>query len=230
MDLFGSHYPENRRNRCATCGFLSLRVPHFGDTKPPVEVLRENRDSGELFNFHGGSAQPRCFIDAADPRLFDEIQSEAASSSNEHYRQQAQLVINRERDGSAWFPWQPGFSPKEHLEKYQMLQLEQARRESDERLAASNAVIAQSLARSMELTAQAAQANAAALASSERIQKDSLDVAKESKDVSKESHDYAVRWTRVFVLFAVLSFVIALLTLLAQVFYPNGIAVPTVTL
>jgi ElaB/YqjD/DUF883 family membrane-anchored ribosome-binding protein len=44
-------------------------------------------------------------------------------------------IINRDRGCPEWYPYTPGFSPKEHLEELRMRQLEEDRRKHDLELA-----------------------------------------------------------------------------------------------
>jgi hypothetical protein len=90
-----------------------------------------------------------------------------------------------------WTPWTPGFSPKDHAEALRVLQIEQERRDHDLRLA--------------ELT--------------HRVQEDSLKIARATERTAKLSHDFTRRWTLVFAVFAILTFVM-------QAFYPDGIGIP----
>lgn len=52
------------------------------------------------------------------------------------------MVFERDRDCPKWYPWTPGFSPKEHLEDSRANQLERDRRRFELRLTVGLAVVA----------------------------------------------------------------------------------------
>jgi hypothetical protein len=91
-------------------------------------------------------------------------------------------VIRRDRQCPGWFPYQPGLTPREHVERLHVLELERDRAALQERLAA------------MERDSRQ---------SSEKIQADSLEIA-------KAVETFTTRWTyAAFILAAIGVFLVA---------------------
>lgn len=111
-------------------------------------------------------------------------------------------IIARDRQCPKWFAYQPGLSPRAHVERFHVLQLEAQRREHDLRLA---------------------QLEAESRRSSEQIQRDSLDIAKATReasdatrqaseairDTARQSGDFQERWTRYAMFLGALAVVLA---------------------
>lgn len=186
MDYAGMPEYGDRKNRCATCGFLALRAPGTNKIEEADAVAREGH-IGWQYN------RPDCAVMATN--LYREV---AGSRSKEEMRQlpQAQLwaeikdVLEKERDGAHWFPWRPHFPAQWHLERRDMLQLEQSRREHELRL------------REMEAESRK---------SAEKIQADSLDIARALKEASERTERFTTRWTyAAFIVGALALFFVAL--------------------
>ncbi|CAN5802607.1 hypothetical protein BH20CHL5_BH20CHL5_05290 [soil metagenome] len=198
---------------CASCGFLANQST---DPAYPMseEVPSGQRWSGEGFDKLRTNHPSRvaCYINKAQLDIDAITLYPQEADSPEGRGTAVKRVLDFDRRCRYWFSWQDGFSPKEHVEWQRMLELEQRRAESEERIAAQNARIQEA---GLEITRQLAASeasNAASLATSERIQVRALGVA-------EESHSHNRRWTIVFVIFAIASFV-------AQAFYPGGIDGP----
>jgi hypothetical protein len=114
---------EAQKGRCVSCGFLAT----YGDRWH--EVSNRERRSGRFIVQDGMQAwsQVTCFRNAAD--LASEMESSNPSAPN------VIAVIGRDRNCPEWFPYTPDRSPKEHLEKLEMIQLEHERKEHDLELA-----------------------------------------------------------------------------------------------
>lgn len=206
MDGF-SGLPDygDRKNRCATCGFFALRVPGTSQTVEADGTAREGTISWP-------HARPECFVGATN--LYREV---AGDRDRVALRQTpvAQLhaeikaVVEKERDGEHWLPWRPHFAPAWHVERRDMLQLEQSRRDHDLRL------------KQMEVDARR---------SSEQIQRDSLEIGKTTQATmeglreiaaraeasDKKTDDFMRNWTKT----AALVGTIALLGFALQYMFP----------
>jgi hypothetical protein len=141
FETAAARWPETR-NRCVSCGFLGKhRFSWF-------EVTLEERALGSLAK---ANAEPRvvpgCIRGVADLarerdgnlaalRENGEPVADAEGNVNVRAERQALLeVLNLDRRCSDWYPYTPGFSPKEHLEELRMAQLEQERRDHELALA-----------------------------------------------------------------------------------------------
>jgi hypothetical protein len=96
-------------------------------------------------------------------------------------------AIVRDRRCARWFEYQPSRSPKEHLERFEMLQLEKDRADLQVRLA------------DMEREARR---------SSEKIQADSLEIGKTLASVATSTDRFQRRWARAAVGLAVAALIV----------------------
>jgi hypothetical protein len=122
-ELAANSYPTEQRQRCVSCGFLS-RFDIGGDSQLH-DVGAWTRANGD---FRGSI--PACFRQKAD--LFREMREEQQKRTEDgaytHPTVAGGLVLNLERNCDRWYPFQPGLSPKDHLDQMLMIQIEQARR------------------------------------------------------------------------------------------------------
>jgi len=147
--------PTADEGRCVSCGFLAV-ADFEGTTSAPVG--RRGRESGTL-----PSLLLHCFVQAQPIR--EELRLALPGKTTE---EAVLSVLGRPRNCSDWYRYQPGFSPKEHLEDARMMRIEEMRRAHD---------------------LQLAQMQADARASSERIQANSLEIAKAIKASSEAVAD-----------------------------------------
>jgi hypothetical protein len=199
--------------RCIDCGFLAGM--EFGQAKDRhFEVSPADRAKGAFYfgprNFpnsvpvcyRGAAELPEEIIAAVDePWLTSrhQLPDLTLDQRQRDHRDKATVeVISRDRDCDKWTPYIQNRDPAQHYEELRMLQLAQQQRESEERIAKLNLQIANAVAKSSE--------------SSERIGEQSLEVA-------RLSHAHNRKWTIIFAIFAIATFV-------AQAFYPDGIDVP----
>jgi hypothetical protein len=123
------------RGKCVTCGFLANRVRPSGVAGEDFrEISNDQRDTCEIITFASGRTETTffeltCFVAEVD--LEKEINL-SLSPGEETTIQAIYDVLHNERDCPAWFPYQPSFGPKWHLEQKQMRDLED-RREHFER-------------------------------------------------------------------------------------------------
>ena len=106
-----------------------------GATLPTVhyEVHEEDRGAwGGAVWLEGQSVDtlPACFVRAFN--ITDEVVQLGSPIT-----QSVKTVIDKDRACRKWYPWTPGFSPQQHLEEMKMLDLEQRRREFEEKMEAS---------------------------------------------------------------------------------------------
>src|SRR5712692_9293830 len=116
-------HPDSEHGRCVSCGFLATHGDRWH------EVTEDERKSGDIVKQDGmrAWARPVCFVSAAD--LPVELGPGDPSAAKVLY------VIGKDRKCPKWFEYVPDFSPKEHFEKRQMMDLEAERRKHDLELA-----------------------------------------------------------------------------------------------
>jgi hypothetical protein len=101
-----------------------------------TRVEESHGQSGQLWThvadtFTGPiQTEPACFRRVAAIR--DEVQE--ISGNQNDLRAAAKQVCEKDRGCQSWYPYTPGFTPKEHLEELQMGLLENARRDFELRL------------------------------------------------------------------------------------------------
>jgi hypothetical protein len=197
-----ARYPGNQ-NRCVSCGF-------FGKHKIDwLEVSLEERATGVLRTAEAGwFTQPACIRGAADlaeergknlaERQAGQSLADAERNANMAGVRESLLdVLNFDRECPEWYPYTPGFSPKEHVEQLQMMQLEADRRTHELQLA--------------KLRAEADQRAA------EAAQR-SVEISTKLHEVSKETARFTTHWTYVAVALAGA----ALLVILANYLFPDA--------
>ena len=107
-------------------------IRNFGEPPQPLEELYEGeRDHGYLLD-PLRTRLPVCVRGTFD--LGMELQ-EAGGGVISEDPADVRAVLHRDRQCPDWFPYQPGLSPEKHLDQMFMIQMEQARREHDRRLA-----------------------------------------------------------------------------------------------
>jgi hypothetical protein len=138
-ELAAARYPATQ-NRCVSCGFFGK---HKGDW---FEASLEERTTGHLHTATTGwFTEPACIRGAAN------LAQEQADSSNAQLAGRPPVddegnptlssrdalldVLNLDRRCPEWYPFTPGFSPKEHVEQLLMMQLEEDRRKHEVSLA-----------------------------------------------------------------------------------------------
>jgi len=159
--------------QCATCGFLEAGDVIHGNGRPAT--MREREDGSVGLHF-------RCFRQAQP--IHEELRAELSkpSSNGVPYQVAALEVIRRDRWCDRWFKFEPGSSLKDHLDWLHMLQLDEARREHELRLAGMEAESRKS---------------------AEKIQADSLEIAKALKTTTEATGRFNTKWTRIAVAIAV---------------------------
>ncbi len=126
-------------NECATCGFLAKRPTPSARVPPPYsyEVSLEERDQGALYahipDTLKGSVPtlPGCYKRAAD---IDREIADRIKESNGSKKEATVWVVQKNRECKSWFPYTEGFSPKEHAEEEQTVQIEQLRQDFTQQL------------------------------------------------------------------------------------------------
>jgi len=129
-------YGEQDKGKCLTCGFLakhtSVAPGHYAPSPRYYEIEVDERQRGACFYYHIEpgrplTTEPACIKHAAI--LSNELASELERLRTEAYTLEAKsqatrenaafnVVSNDQRSCKHWYPYWPGFSPKEHLEMY----------------------------------------------------------------------------------------------------------------
>ena len=150
---------DESRGRCVSCGFLATHGIHDATLH---EVGLTGRETGRI----GGSGL-HCFRQAAP--LLQEIRDATVEPNGRRIQTEEVIVsvLRRDRNCSKWCLYESGQSAEKHLERLQMIQLEEERKAHDLRLAA------------MERDSRQ---------SAEKIQADSLEIAKAVKG-------FTTKWT-----------------------------------
>jgi hypothetical protein len=192
--------------RCISCGYLCKRIDLL--TSTIYEASVEDRNN---FNFLSHPESPRqtkiwCF--AYKEPLYEEF--ERLKKLYDRKRDSAQIcgqIVMRDTRCERWFPYKPFMSPKEHYERFQMMQLEQERRNFERRMEHDRRKFEQRMdkdRREFDL----------------KLFKISQEVQKNSKNIVEKSDRFNRRVTFWIIILAVLE---VLGTLLALIF-PNGFA------
>jgi hypothetical protein len=148
---------------------------------------------------------PACIVGAADLEQEFRVAYQAAvaewKASGETYggdltsdQRVGAQVIERDRACLKWFPYQPGLGPREHVEAFRVIQIEEQRKAHDLQLAG------------IEVESRRV---------SEQIQRDSLEIAKATKatmdglqGIATKTDDFQTTWTRWAVAIAIGALVI----------------------
>jgi hypothetical protein len=133
---------DNSKGQCNSCGFFGKHRWSW------YEVTLEERDRGFFVTANAEpNVEPGCFRGAADleKERHDNLQKRADGEpladdeGNVNFAPELAAlrdVLEFDRKCPDWYPYSPGFSPKEHLEELRMMQLEADRRGHDKRLEA----------------------------------------------------------------------------------------------
>jgi hypothetical protein len=133
---------EQDKGRCVSCGFIGRHAFEW------FEVSQGERDTGNLYTATRGGISTKlgCIRNAANLaqergeklaiRLAGKsiVDAEGIVDVAAEY-EALRDVLNTDRQCSEWYPYTQGFSPKEHVEQLQMMQLEEDRRQHDLALA-----------------------------------------------------------------------------------------------
>ena len=123
-------FDDYGKGQCINCGFLGKRMrnPHFSECREATPWERAEGhigDKGESDRY-----MPWCFINKAHlARETSELVDDRPIT------EKVGQVITRPRDCDGWYPWTEGLDPKEHYEEHKMRQLEESRRQFEQRLA-----------------------------------------------------------------------------------------------
>jgi hypothetical protein len=122
-------YPPDQRRRCKTCGYLAQRLT-ISAFEPALREVNEKQRSawgGEIVipGQSTAATTPTCYV-----RAFN-LEAEYDSGNS---AEMVKRMFDKDRNCPKWYPYIPGFSPKEHLERYQAAQAEQERRQFAARL------------------------------------------------------------------------------------------------
>jgi hypothetical protein len=139
-------YAEEEKGRCRSCGFLSKHSTYRKSPAPrfyEIEQYERQTESHELLFRYPVDVAARvlevyvevvCFVQAAD---LNEPLREIGPVQEGNWPERVRIakeIINFDRHCPAWYPYDPGFSPREHYEVYQMQRLESDRRAFETRL------------------------------------------------------------------------------------------------
>jgi hypothetical protein len=113
-------------NRCISCGLLCKRLADHTDVT--FEATVEDRNTGTLYTRTPTQQATKiwCFVYEKD--LYSEYTIRCESSKNPDYSDVCKTIIMQDIECPKWFPYRPFMSPKEHFERFLMMQLEQERR------------------------------------------------------------------------------------------------------
>jgi hypothetical protein len=209
MDSFGTEtYGDEDRGRCRTCGFfgrVEITGASWHEATPPYRrkwwpLGERGPDGNQMYLW------PGCVVGAFDLQaeafaLQERVGAKYAAAKEAGEPQPTDdaielvttEIIDRDRQCAKWFPYQPGLGPREHVERFHVLQLEQQRQAHELRVA--------------EIEAGARQ-------SSEKIQADSLEIAKALHKATEATGRFTTKWTYIAVSFAVVGVVLVGLTYL----------------
>jgi hypothetical protein len=129
-------YSDDEKGICRTCGFFAKHPVNGSSVATPsyYEIEPDQRESGKVWSHRPDltgsplSTEPACFDRAAD------LRSEASELIQLGNDGTAKEVCNKDRACEHWYPYSPGFSPKEHMEDLKLKALEQDRREFELKL------------------------------------------------------------------------------------------------
>lgn len=136
-------YPKEDEGKCLTCGFLARHTHvapgYYAPLPRYYEVELEERQRGAYFYYHIEPSrpldtEPACIKHAANlaNELAAEIKRLVATAHTLEAKQSAtretaaiNIVGDAQRCCEHWYPYSPGFSPKEHLEQKMYKQFEE---------------------------------------------------------------------------------------------------------
>lgn len=204
-------YSEAEKGRCRSCGFLSKHSTYRRSPAPRFyEIERRERETinhEELFRYPIDVAarvlevyvEIVCFVHAAD---LNAPLREIGPIQDQNWPERVRIareIIDFDRRCPAWYPYDPGFSPREHYEKYRMQRLEHDRREFEMRL--------------FEMGQDAQRMGIKVAEDSKAIVSDLKEIARSNDDFVRSSERSTRRITILVVLLAVAQTVGTLLTL-----------------
>jgi hypothetical protein len=121
-------YKETERGKCETCGFFS-KYGHGYDAPTPrfYEVeIRDRTDTNHIFSYFTPARHFACEIACFEHKV--NFMREINRLHDQGQRDAKLLeMVRQDRHCEAWYPYRPGFSPKEHYEELQMQRLEEHR-------------------------------------------------------------------------------------------------------
>lgn len=192
-------YTEEEKGRCRSCGFLSKHSTYRRSPVPRFyEIEKHERETTEhdvLFRYPADLAsrvleiptELVCFVHAADLGApLRHMNALTAENWPERLRI-GQEIINRDRQCPAWYPYDPGCSPREHPEELQRQRLEDDRRTFEMKL--------------FDL-GQKAQEN------SLKVAEDSKAIVNDLKEIARANDKFSRRVTFLVVLLAVVQVVV----------------------
>jgi hypothetical protein len=115
--------------RCINCGFLGQRSKGCHDTEC-LGVSEEQRLHGHITLEGFFEVIPCCFIGKYD--LSKELGG--TSWQKPKYREKVSEVIAKDRNCEEWYLWKEFLDPKTHYEELKMRQLEESRKQFEERM------------------------------------------------------------------------------------------------
>lgn len=142
-------YSQEQKGKCSTCGFLARKAVNLTDRSPYSEAFEANRENGggvyiQITN-KSVPAPFVCFIRAQDidaeiKKAFTALCPPHAATSSyfdsnisgDVYARASLQIFRVNRSCEQWYPYTPGFSPKEHLEEFKMLRLEELRKQYEQ--------------------------------------------------------------------------------------------------
>jgi hypothetical protein len=121
------------KGRCVNCGFLGKRVKPGERAITPsyYEIDQHGRETGRVWSQHQDlltaevSTAPFCFKHVVSIR--EEIETAVTNGKAADRYAAAQQSFLTDRQCHLWYPYIPGFGPKEHSDRLQMEQLEERR-------------------------------------------------------------------------------------------------------
>lgn len=190
----GGSAPKNLRGACGGCGFLGKRRIDGPGAATVDEASEFDRAGAELWRSPtNGYAEPFCYLWVTS--LINEIGGDNLAKDKRSLA--LRRVILRDRKCPKWFPYTPGFSPKEHLQRLEVFQLEQRDR-----------ALAQDLANVQK----------DALDRSADYQRNQIMITEKLASIADKTDRFTTRWTRIAV---ALTFA-ALVVVLATYFFPDA--------
>lgn len=128
------------KGKCATCGFLALRVHAEGFDRPLIQecgpVVRAN---GSAYGLQGlgplipaFSTEPCCVRGAVDFRNEIGHGADRIEDQNHPVKAKAKAAFNKPRACRKWWPYRFGLDPQWHLDERRAYMIERLRKEQRE--------------------------------------------------------------------------------------------------
>jgi hypothetical protein len=208
-DLRGLPLVDNRNKKvkCETCGFFSKHGRGSSAPAPRYyEVETTDRtNTNEIFRHFAEGRSVSCEIVCFQHKL--NFMAELNRLPGQSQRNDKLVAMVRQnRNCESWYPYRPGFSPKEHYEELQMQRLEQDRRAFEKSLA--------DMALSAQLQSAAiAEKNAAIQEKNAEIAEASKQLVSELKEIAQKSDSSSKRIAFLVILLAIAQVVVGLMSL-----------------